>query len=93
MNCNRQGPPRPGKGAQLGATKMADQQHRASFVVRKKDLPRFVGLNRTQIEQLIDRGEFPRGMKVSDSGRARIWTEEEIAEWQQSRFAKRDAAK
>jgi predicted DNA-binding transcriptional regulator AlpA len=69
---------------------MTEQQRRASFVVRKKDLSRFVGLNRTQIEQLINRGEFPRGMKVSDSGRARIWTEEEIAEWQQARLAKRE---
>jgi predicted DNA-binding transcriptional regulator AlpA len=68
-------------------------QQRPSLVVRKKDLPRFIGKRRTQIDEMIKRGEFPPGTLVSDGRRARIWTEDEILAWQQSRFATREAAK
>ena len=59
---------------------MTEQPRRAAFVVRRKDLPKYLGLNRTQIDLLIAKGEFPVGARVSDSGRSRIWTEDEIAE-------------
>jgi predicted DNA-binding transcriptional regulator AlpA len=72
---------------------MTEQPRRAAFVVRRKDLPKYLGLNRTQIDLLISKGEFPAGALVSDGGRARIWTENEILAWQQTRFSKRDAAK
>lgn len=65
-------------------------QQRPSLVVRKKDLPRFIGKGRTQIDEMIKRGEFPPGALVSDGGRARIWTEDEILAWQQTRFSKRE---
>lgn len=59
-------------------------------IIRKKDLPDFVGLKRTQIESLIERGEFPKPVTLSDGGRAIGWLESEVTEWQQRRIAKRD---
>ena len=68
-------------------------QQRLSLVVRKKDLPRFIGKRRTQIDEMIKRAEFAPGTLVSPGGRARIWREDEILAWQEGRFAKRrDAA-
>jgi predicted DNA-binding transcriptional regulator AlpA len=49
-----------------------------------------VGLKRTQIQELIARGEFPRPVPLSDSGRAIGWLEHELVAWQQRRLAKRD---
>ncbi len=64
---------------------------RLNRIIRKRDLPNYVGLQRTQIEQLIERGEFPKPIPLSDSGRAVGWIESEIWAWQQRRLAKRDA--
>ena len=64
---------------------------RLNRIIRKKDLPNFVGLQRTQIEGLIERGEFPKPIPLSDSGRAIGWLESEIWAWQQQRLAKRAA--
>lgn len=64
---------------------------RLNRIIRKKDLPNYVGLQRTQIEQLIERGEFPRPVPLSDSGRAVGWIESELWAWQQQRLAKREA--
>jgi prophage regulatory protein len=59
-------------------------------IIRERDLPQYVGLRRTQIAQLIAAGEFPRPIRLSDTGRAKGWLEHEVALWQQSRLAKRD---
>jgi prophage regulatory protein len=59
-------------------------------IVRRRELPRFVGLQRTQIDELIKRGEFPRPIELSDSGRAIGWIEDELAAWQRKRLVKRD---
>jgi len=64
---------------------------RLNRIIRKKDLPNYVGLQRTQIEQLIERGEFPRPVPLSNSGRAVGWIECELWAWQQQRLAKREA--
>ena len=47
---------------------------------------------RTQISELIKRGEFPRPIKLSDGGRAKAWLEDELLLWQRQRLASRDAA-
>ena len=39
-------------------------------LVRERDLPTYAGLKRTQIAELIKRGEFPRPIRLSDGGRA-----------------------
>jgi predicted DNA-binding transcriptional regulator AlpA len=56
-------------------------------VIRKKDLRDFVGLGPTQLDELIKKKEFPPGHPISDSGRARIWFEDELIEWQEKRGA------
>ena len=61
-------------------------------LVRERDLPAYAGLKRTQISELIKRGEFPRPIKLSDGGRAKAWLEDELLLWQRQRLASRDAA-
>jgi prophage regulatory protein len=58
------------------------------LIIRKADLPRYVGLRRTAIEDLIQRGEFPRPIKLSD--RAVGFLASEIEAWQLQRIAERD---
>ena len=55
---------------------------------RRYELPQFIGLRRTQIDELIAAGEFPKGVKISDRGRTLAWFESDIAEWQKARKAK-----
>jgi predicted DNA-binding transcriptional regulator AlpA len=43
-------------------------------LVHERDLPTYAGLKRTQIAELIKRGEFPRSIRLSDGGRASIPT-------------------
>jgi prophage regulatory protein len=61
-------------------------------LIRERDLPAYAGLKRTQISELIKRGEFPRPIKLTESGRAKAWLEEELLLWQLRRLASRDAA-
>jgi prophage regulatory protein len=58
---------------------------RLERIVRKKDLPQYVGIQRTQIEQLISEGKFPKPIKLSV--RAVGWTESSLVEWQAQRIA------
>jgi predicted DNA-binding transcriptional regulator AlpA len=62
-----------------------DEQRRPSRVVRRKDLPKYIGKRHTEIDLMIRNGEFPPGVLVSDGGRARIWFEDEIVAWQDAR--------
>jgi prophage regulatory protein len=57
-------------------------------VIRLRDLPNYVGLGRTQVEQLIAEGRFPKPVKLST--RRIAWLESEIVAWQQLRIAERD---
>lgn len=61
-------------------------------LIRKKDLPAFCGVQRTVLETMIERGEFPKPIKLNDSGRAIAWLESEVAMWQQQRVFKRDSS-
>src|SRR3954462_15318549 len=56
-------------------------------LVRERDLPAYAGLKRTQISELIKRGEFPRPIKLSDGGRAKAWLEDELLLWRRQRLA------
>jgi prophage regulatory protein len=62
-------------------------------IVRLRELSQYVGLKRTQIDDLIKKGEFPRPIPLSDTGRAKGWLESELLVWQAQRLAKRDAAR
>jgi prophage regulatory protein len=63
---------------------------RLNRIIRKKELPDFCGLQKTQIEKLIKLGQFPKPITLSDAGRAVAWLEHELIAWQQARIAKRD---
>ena len=59
-------------------------------IVRASELPEYCGLHRTQIDELISRGEFPKPVKLS--ARRKGWIEAELITWQQKHIAKRDGA-
>jgi prophage regulatory protein len=58
-------------------------------IIRKADLPKYTGLKRTAIDELIGKGLFPRPVRLSE--RAVGWLGNEIAAWQAERVAERDA--
>jgi prophage regulatory protein len=62
-----------------------DQLHK---IVRLAELPGYTGLHRTQIDELIKQGQFPRPVKLST--RRKGWLEHELISWQQARIAERD---
>jgi predicted DNA-binding transcriptional regulator AlpA len=68
-----------------------DEQPPLHRIIRRRDLPQFVGLQRTQIDALIASGQFPRPIPLSDSGRAVGWLSDEVAAWQRDRLAKRQS--
>jgi prophage regulatory protein len=49
-------------------------------MLRLSDLTKLVGLSRSTIYKMIERGEFPRG--VHAGFRARRWRMAEVADWQ-----------
>jgi prophage regulatory protein len=57
-------------------------------IIRLRELPDYVGLGRTQVEQLVAEGRFPKPVKLST--RRIAWLESEIIAWQQARIAERD---
>ena len=57
-------------------------------IIRFADLQQFTGLRRTQIDELIKIGNFPRPVKLSF--RRKGWLETELIAWQQERIAQRD---
>jgi prophage regulatory protein len=59
-------------------------------IVQSRDLPQYTGLAETRLKELIDAGEFPKPVKVSQ--RRNAWLESEIISWQQARIAARDRA-
>ena len=57
-------------------------------IVRKCDGPKYFGLGHTQIEEKIKSGEIEPPMALSDSGRAKGWTGEQIIRHQQRRLSR-----
>jgi prophage regulatory protein len=58
-------------------------------LLRLPAVEEFCGLKKTQIFDLVARGQFPSPVKISDSGRAIAWAEEELMAWRKDRLAKR----
>jgi prophage regulatory protein len=71
-------------------TVLTMEARRLHRIVRRRGLPQYVGLQKSQIDELVRKGEFPRPIPLSDTGRAVGWIEDELAAWQQQRLAKRD---
>lgn len=56
-------------------------------VIRASDLHKYVGLKRTQVNQMVKAGEFPPPIPVSLHGRAKVWLKSEVRAWQLRRIA------
>ena len=69
-----------------------DEKANLHRVYRLAELPKFCGLRRTQIAELIKLGQFPRPISLSDGGRAVAWLESDLIAWQHARIAVRNAA-
>jgi predicted DNA-binding transcriptional regulator AlpA len=48
------------------------------------------GIGRTQLMEHVMRGEFPKPVKVTKSGRSIAWLMDEVVAWQETRIAERD---
>jgi predicted DNA-binding transcriptional regulator AlpA len=59
-------------------------------IIRERGLFDFVGLKRTAVADLIEKGEFPKPIPLIDGGRSKGWWEDELSAWQQWRLAIRD---
>ena len=57
-------------------------------MIRLADLPKYTGIQRTQIDELIKKGEFPKAIRLSDTGRAKAWLECDVLAWQNARILK-----
>lgn len=55
-------------------------------MIRLVDLPQYAGLKRTQIAALVEAGEFPKPIKLSEKGRALAWLECDLIAWQNCRI-------
>lgn len=60
-------------------------------ILRRPEVREFSGKADTQIDDAMKRGEFPRPIKLSDSGRSVGWLMSELIAWRDARVAKRDA--
>ena len=61
-------------------------------VVRSDELFEVCGLKRSQVKELIDKGEFPKPFRpAGPDGRAKAWFGREISAWQRKRRDERDA--
>ncbi len=54
-------------------------------VIRLNELVEFTGLRRTQIQELIARGEFPAPIRLSE--RRIAWLAGDVAAWQADKIA------
>jgi predicted DNA-binding transcriptional regulator AlpA len=51
-------------------------------IVRRKELPRYLGLKKTQIDKLIEAGILPPGVPLNETGRAIGWFKSTLVEHQ-----------
>jgi prophage regulatory protein len=66
---------------------MKPQLHR---MIPKRDLGQYVGnLQRSAIEELIRKGQFPKPVRLSE--RRLAWIESELISWQSERIRQRDS--
>jgi prophage regulatory protein len=62
-------------------------------ILRKPDVLKKVGVSKTQLQTLIDTGEFPGTIKLGGpNARAIGWIESEVDAWIDQKIAERDAA-
>jgi predicted DNA-binding transcriptional regulator AlpA len=59
-----------------------------NFIYRMIDGQKFFGYKPTQINELIANGTIPTPLALSEGGRARGWTGQQILDWQAERAEK-----
>jgi prophage regulatory protein len=65
----------------------------SKIILRKPDVLKKIGVSKTQLQNLIDAGEFPGAIKIGGhEARAIGWIESEIDAWIDQKIAERDAA-
>lgn len=64
---------------------------RLNRVYRKRELPAFVGLSRTQIQEMINAKEFPKPIKLRAAGPTVAWLEDDLIAWQEARIKARNS--
>jgi prophage regulatory protein len=57
-------------------------------LLKSTDITSNYGLSRSHMYALIQKGEFPKPIKLSE--RSSAWLESEVREWVESRIASRD---
>lgn len=66
-------------------------QMKPQKILRLPEVIERSGYGRTQLDEKMEKKEFPPFLKLSNAGRAKGWLEDEVAEWQMWRKAVRDA--
>jgi len=57
-------------------------------LLKRTDITSNLGLSRSHMYALIQKGEFPKPIKLSE--RSSAWLESEVQDWVESRIASRD---
>ncbi len=60
-------------------------------LMRIHDVAEFCGLRPTQIYEHAKKGDFPKPIKLTESGRAVAWDEDELIAWRNARLTAREA--
>lgn len=69
------------------------EERQLDRMLRLHDVEDVTGVKRTAIAEMIERGEFPRPVFLSDGGRAKAWLESELLDWQKQRVAARESGR
>jgi prophage regulatory protein len=64
------------------------QKTEPDVFLRDREVTARTGIPRSTRYELIDKGEFPKGIKLSP--RIVAWSLAEVAQWQREQIAKRD---
>jgi predicted DNA-binding transcriptional regulator AlpA len=61
-------------------------------LMRKAQVCDYVGVGRTQIMVFVKRGQFPKPVRLSPTGRAIAWFADDVEAWMREREAERGPA-
>ncbi|WP_445005478.1 helix-turn-helix transcriptional regulator [Halomonas mongoliensis] len=59
-------------------------------LLKRPEVRQRTTLSDSSLYRLIEKGEFPRPIKVNPNGRAVAWLESEVDAWIESRLAERE---
>jgi len=72
------------------ASNTTHEQHHLPALLRISEVRRLTGLSDSAIYRAVQRGQFPRPLKLSE--RSSAWVESEVRGWIAARIAERDCA-